>query len=436
MRREIFQLSIAALGNTGENWRNRVMPPESLHYCPASSGGWGIIRVGLLVPESGLLFVAPAGCGRHGAIAGIQCGFKKNLFFLYVNETDVVTGLHLEKVSEAVAEILESADPSLKALHVCATCIDTLLASDYESLAWELESEHGIPVRICHMNPITMNGKTPPPLTVQQSVYDFLEPSDRQEKAVNMIGGFAPVMEDSEFHKVIADAGLGAVRHIAACSSFEQFLNMSSSSHNILIRPGGRLAVRDMYKKLGIPYFSMPHSFGLETISDLYRNFSRFLETDLDVAPYRQEAVEIAREYRKRLGGLSIAVGQSMNGSSFELARALTEYGFHVPYLFADVVLDTDREHVRWLQENAPDMTLYTNVHPSMVDFLERQVTVDLAIGFDAGYYCSGAKTVPLGLDVQPFGYSAVKYLFAEMENALTEKRSLKEQMYDSGLVI
>jgi nitrogenase molybdenum-cofactor synthesis protein NifE len=423
MRRDIFQLSIDALGNTGENWRNRIMPPESLHFCPASAGGWGIIRVGLLVPESGLLFVAPAGCGRHGAIAGIQCGFKKHLSFLYVSEMDIVTGLHMEKVAEAVAEILESVDPGLKALHICATCIDTLLVSDYESLAVELEAKHGIPVRICHMNPITMDGKTPPPLTVQQSVYDFLMPSDMREKAVNMIGGFAPVMESSEFHKIIADAGLGEVRHIAACSSFEQFLKMSRSSYNLLIRPGGRLAVQEMQKKLGIPYFSMPHSFGLETISALYRDLSEFLGTELDVVRYRQGAVETVRKYQEKLGDLSIAV-------------ALTEYGFHVPYIFADVVMNTDKEHVAWLRENAPDITLYTNVHPSMVDFLERKVTVDLAIGFDAGYYCSGAKTVPLRFDEQPFGFSAIEYLFTEMENALVETRSLKEQMYSSGLVI
>jgi nitrogenase molybdenum-cofactor synthesis protein NifE len=191
-----------------------------------------------------------------------------------------------------------------------------------------------------------------------------------------------------------------------------------------------------MQKKLGIPYFSMPHSFGLETISRLYRDLSEFLGTELDVDRYRQEAVETVRHYREKLKGLSIAVGQSVNGSSFELARALTEYGFHVPYIFADVIMNADQEHVAWLRENAPDITLYTNVHPSMVDFLERNVTVDLAIGFDAGYYCSGAKTVPLRFDEQPFGYNAIDYLFAEMENALVETRSLKEQMYSSGLVI
>jgi nitrogenase molybdenum-cofactor synthesis protein NifE len=412
------------------------MPSNSFHYTSVGCGGWGIVRVGLLVPESGLLFVGPPGCGRHGAIAGIQCGFKKNLSFLHISETDIVTGAHLEKVVGAVDRVLQCADPPFKAFLICATCIDTLLASDYDNLAFELESQHGIPVRVCQMNPITLEGKTPPALTVQQSIYDFLEPSGLREKTINMIGGFAPIMADSEFHQVIADAGLGEVRHIAANSSFRQFQRMSRASHNILIKPGGSLAARDMRKKLGIPYYSMPHSFGCETITRLYHELGNFLGRSLDVERYRRETIDIARDYRYKLGPLRIAVGQAVNANSFELARALIHYGFNVPYIFTDVILETDREHVAWLREHAPLTTVYTNSHAPMVDFRKKPLSVDLAIGFDAGYYCSGAKTAPLGLETQPFGYSAVQYLFREMEKTLEAEQDLKTQIYGSGLVI
>ncbi len=434
---EAFHYSMSELrGNGSSPWKAKIVPTESFHYTSVGCGGWGIVRVALLVPESGLLFVGPSGCGRHGAIAGLQCGFKKNLAFLHVSETDIVIGTHLDRVVEAVDQVLQNADPPFKAFLICATCLDTLLASDYDGLATSLERQYGIPVRICHMNPITQDGSTPPALAVQQSVYNFLEPSEQYEKAVNVIGGFAPIAENSEFYQVIAEAGLGTVRHIADSSSFQQFQRMSRSSHNILIRPGGSLAVRDMHSRLGIPYCSMPHSFGVETITTHYHELGDFLETHLDVRQYRQDTLDIAQTYRHELGPLRIAVGQAINANSFELARALIQYGFEVPYIFTDIIVTSDRKHVEWLQEHAPATTVYTSSHMSMVDFRKEKLSVDLAIGFDAGYYCSDARTVPLGLETQPFGFNAVTYLFTELEKALREERDLRTQIYGSGLVI
>ncbi|HBK54497.1 MAG TPA: hypothetical protein DDZ44_11225, partial [Syntrophomonas wolfei] len=71
-----YSLSITELKTAVESGTRKLLDGGSLRYCPPSAGGWGIIRVGLLVPESIMLFVSPAGCGRHGAIAGLQLGFR------------------------------------------------------------------------------------------------------------------------------------------------------------------------------------------------------------------------------------------------------------------------------------------------------------------------------------------------------------------------
>lgn len=436
MSSKAFRLSIGDLGKTISDWKCKVMPPNCLHYCPASAGGWGIIRVGLLVPESVMLFVSPAGCGRHGAIAGIQHGFKKRLFFLHLDEMDVVTGQHMEKIPQAVTEIIDSAQPRPEAILICATCIDDLLASDYDGLAQQLELEHGIPVRICRMDPIAMDGKRPPVFTVQEAIYDFLQPSSKEKPAINIIGNFSPLDAESEFYEVMTAGGVSEVKHIAACNTFEEFQQMSRATHNILIKLGGHLAACQMEKKLGIPYCFIPVAYGLETIAQSYRKLEEFLDISLNVKQYRLEAQDNIETYRRKLGPLRVAVGQSINASSFELARALTEYGFQVRYIFADIVLSSDLEHVEWLKSHASDIEVFTNAHPTMVDFLNQKLTVDLAVGFDAGYFCSGAKTVPLSLDSQPFGYRGVVYLFREMLEALENPQNHREQMYKSGMVI
>ncbi|MCL0074153.1 nitrogenase component 1 [Dehalococcoidia bacterium] len=436
MNSKAFYMSIGELGNGASHWQRKVIPPNCLHYCPPSAGGWGIMRVGLLVPESILLFVSPVGCPRHVAIAGIQLGFKKRLFLLHLDEMDIVTGQHMERIPQAAAEILAASQPRPKAMLIGATCIDALLGSDYDGLAQELEAKYRIPVRICRMFPIEMDGKTPPQLTVQETIYDFLPPSREKECAINIIGSFAPIDAESEFYEVMTAAGVREVRHIAACTSLEEFQMMSRASHNLLIKPGGRLAVRRMEERLGIPSCFAPVAYGLKTIAQTYRTIGEFLGVKLRTERYHEETQEAIKFYQDRMGPLRVAVGSATNASPFELARALTEYGFRVPYIFADLILDFDMQHVEWLKYHAPDIKVFTNVHPSMVDFLNLKLTVDLAVGFDAGYFCSGARTVPLTLDSQPYGYRGALTLFREMLQALENPQNHRGQMYASGMVI
>ena len=436
MNTKPFCLSITELGNTGGRDRKRIMPPSHLHYCPPSAGCWGIIRVGLLVPESIMLFVSPAGCGRHGAIAGIQLGFKNRLFFLYISEVDIVSGGHLDKVYQAADDILNTISWPPKAMTICATCIDDLLASDYDLIARDLEVKHGIPVRTCHMDPIGVDGNRSPHFTVQEAIYDFMPYSKEKENAVNIIGNFAPFDNSTEFYEVMRNAGIESVRHIGACSTLEEFYRMGKSAYNILIKPGGRLAVQSMKKKLDIPFCYAPVAYGIESIRQNYLMLEKALGIKLHTRRYYDEAKADVDSFKRILGDIRIAVGETANAAPFELAHALVEYGFTVPYVFADVILDIDQVHINWLKEHAPYINVFTNVHPTMVDFLEQKITVDLAIGFDAGYFCSSAKTVPLTLDTQLYGYKGVLSLMRQMIEALGSRQDYRELMYASGMVI
>lgn len=39
---------------------------NTLHYSSPGHGDWGVVRIGMLAPESVQLFVCPSACGRHG----------------------------------------------------------------------------------------------------------------------------------------------------------------------------------------------------------------------------------------------------------------------------------------------------------------------------------------------------------------------------------
>ncbi len=435
MTTEIFSRSISDLGATGAHWQSKITPPDVLQYLPPMTGCWSVFRMTLQVPESLMLFVSPGGCARHSGVSGMLHGYHRRSYYLQVEDVDVVTGEYMEKIPEAVDEMLATARPRPKAVLIWATCIDDLLGSDYERLVCDLEGKHSIPFRVVHMDPTARDGKTPPLLTAQRAIYDFLERSSEKDPAVNIVGSFAPVDAESEFYGVMAQAGVSKVNHVAACATLDEFRLMSRARHNLLVRPDGRLAVQHMGKKLGIPFCFAPAAYGIETISSTYRRLEECLGVELSTDAYREEAEDAVRSYQRTLGNLSVAVGSTANAGAFELARALIEYGFSVRYVFANQFLDFDLEHIEWLKHHAPKLRVFTNTHPSMVNYLDRGLDVDLAIGFDAGYFCSGAKNAPLSPGTQPYGYRAVTRLFREMAQAVESPRRHREQMYASGMV-
>ena len=65
---------------------------DSLHYSSPAHGGWGVLKMGQLVPESYQLFVSPAACGRHGALAAKMEDRKNRVSYVFLSEADIVSG--------------------------------------------------------------------------------------------------------------------------------------------------------------------------------------------------------------------------------------------------------------------------------------------------------------------------------------------------------
>jgi nitrogenase molybdenum-cofactor synthesis protein NifE len=439
MNGEFIDLSLEEARHPDSVLHKKRLTAHCLQYTPPSHGGWGIVRVGMLVPEAVMLFIAPPACGRHGAIAGLQLGFKERLFYLYLSETDLVSGAHLESARQAVAEILTTVKPRPKALLLCISCVDYLLGSDFDAVVAALEAEHGLPVRLSYMNPIAMDGKTPPQLNMQRTIYSFLPQRnchDPQRHSVNLVGNFTPVDRESEIYEILPRAGYSAVLQLSACKSFDELATLSGSSHNVLIRPEGRLAVEMMREKLGIPFCYVPVAYGLETVFNNYRILEDFLGVTLDTEAYRAEAQAAIRRYCRQLGPLRLAVSAGTNALPFELSRALTEFGFTVAYIFCDELMAADAGHLDWLAENSPETRVLTQIHPGMTDFRVVGHPVDLAIGYTAAYYCQAARTVPLNMDRQWYGYRGTVGLLQAMVEAWENPRDLQQMIEVAAIVI
>lgn len=441
MKKELYHLKLKDLNESAPilGTKGHVVSKPCLHYSAPSAGGWGIVRTALLVPDTIMLFVAPHGCGRHGSVSSIQLGQRNRIYYMDITEEDLVLGEHVNRLEGVIDQILATRTQKPKAFFICASCIDDLLATDYKNIARRMTKKHGIPFTDCHMNPITMNSATPPPLNIQRSAYSFLcdaAESRADKNTVNLIGHFTPVNPESEIFSVIKNVGFEKVLQLSDCQSFEEYLEMRNSSHNILIKPFGRLACQNMQKKLGIPWQKQFVRYGIDGISRSYDEISTFLGRKLDVSKHYDACREEIEKYKAKFKGLRVGIGEGVNGSPFEIACALAEYGLEIMYIVCSAIDDYEWEYVYKLKETCGDIPIYTNYHPSMAMIDSIPETADVSLGFDASYMCPAAKLFPLDSDDQHYGFEAVSALFNGIEEALNSNVSAKALLYSKGLVV
>jgi nitrogenase molybdenum-iron protein alpha/beta subunit len=411
---------------------------ESIHYCSPAHGGWGIVRVGMLVPESYQLFVCPFACGRHGALGAYQQGSKHRLSYLYINETDIVSGSYEELIEEAIGHLLEAIEYSPKVIFIGVSCLDDLLGTDHEALLERLNQSYGLQFQVIHMNPITIDSKTPPPVHIQKNIYALTDGGCTNNHTLNFLGNFVPVDKQNELFEVLVQLGIEKTRHISEAATFEEFKEMGQSQYNIVVRPEALEAAKDMEKLKGIPYCFIPVSYDFETIKMQYEALKGLInkEVSLDLSDYEEKARLQVKKVQELVGRTSIAIDMSSVCRPYNLAKALLSYGFNVTAVYADKLSQFEQDSKEWLKAHAPHVTIYPAQHHKMIKRDQLSGLSDLAIGYNAGYMSGAKSVVNLVYDETMFGYQGVCKLMEKIEEAYLHPKDLQTMINAYGLVV
>jgi len=405
-----------------ELFRVKSLPFAPLQYLGPHLSRWGVINTALMVPESVGLLVGPAGCLREPFFDARKKGNSERLFSISLSENDVIMGDNFQSVKSALIKIAEKKKPH--AIFLCTVCVDEILGTDYEGIAREVESTVHIPVIVVKKNPICKE-KNPP---MEQRTYSLFNKfllschnrkTPKNERTVNILGGYTPVSRESELYTLLSRAGYSILNQIIECDSFAQFKSLNLASHNIVVHPRGILLAQEMETYTGTPFCFVPASFELNGIEENYRKIEIFLQTEFDITSLREDAERYLQANIHRFVGKKIAIGSGINGSPFELAQALIEYGLEVTAIFSENVHDYEWDYISWLSKKYPSLFVYKTSHPSLKEYLGEWNDIDIAIGLDAGYYCAHARVVSLPLDVQGYGYQHLKYLLDEMSRVI-----------------
>ena len=385
--------------------------PATLAFNSPGAEGFGVKRAGLAIPGSVMLLVAPGCCGRNTSLVSDMPAYKDRFIYLNMAETDIVTGRHLKKIPAAVEEVVDCLPTRPSLVMICITCVDALLGTDMERVCRRAEERVGLPVRPCYMYALTREGRRPPMVHVRQSLYSLLERRDKRATSVNMLGFFAPLVDDCELYGYLQGIGVKAIREISRCEDFEEFQRMAEANFNLVLHPEARFAAADLQERLGIPSIELTRLYQIDRVRRQYQALGQVLGATFDDAEDYDAALAAVDALRAAAPHASFAVGECLNADTFELALALTRYGFEVCEVFGTVQAQ-NFVFLRRLAELSPTTRVYSNMEPTMLYYDAASCPVDFALGKDAGWYHDDATCLAWNEDVQPYGYAGIRRLF------------------------
>ncbi|MBR4948637.1 MAG: oxidoreductase [Clostridiales bacterium] len=403
--------------------------PATLAYNSPGAEGFGVKRAGLSVPESVMLIVAPGCCGRNTSLISSMPEYKNRFFYLEMSEPDLVTGRHLNKIPDAIKEVLaflkDTGKKIPKVVMICITCVDALLGTDMDRVCRKAEDAlaggeyEGVKVRPCYMYALTREGRRPPMVHVRQTIYSLLEPMEKDARSVNIIGGFAP-LENTELITYLKLAGIRNIRQISTCGTYEEFLKMASANFNIVIDPEARAAAEDMNKNLNIPYIELTRVYSTDKITSQYKALASVAGIDINDSEEKAEADEAVAKLKNAYPDLTFNIGECTNANAFELALSLVRMGFKVDEIYATLAPE-NYVYVKNLAQLSPDTKIYCNMEPTMLYYKISSSKAQVTIGKDAKFYCPDIPNIAWNQDTRPFGYQGVRDLMNKVFEALKE---------------
>jgi hypothetical protein len=440
---------------------------DTLQYTAPSSGDWGLVRIAALLPESHTLFFCPSACGRHGALGAIDQGYKHRVSYCYLSQSDITHGCD-EAIRIGVRELISRLPEPPRVLLLYVSCLDDLIGTDLDALRREFETEYpDIRFRVGHMNPISLEGNEPPPVTTQNLMYDLLDTPKQRDKGLSFMGNFVPVAPESELFTFLHGAGVAPTRHISDYRSFSAYQEMAHSAYNLVLMPGAKIAAEHLEKRLGTPWLFLPVTYDLDEIPAQYKKLADFIRgveradaagavgtadqagtasaTDVgeitgsadameyfDFAPSIRSAEEKIAAARDALAGRPVSIAGGAVLRPFSLAKAMIHYGFNVESVVAEEVLPFDADArelislgVKLIQPQRPDTILFTDRRENAV-----------AIGYDAAYIAGTRNIVNLANDHTLFGYHGLGKLMDMLAEAVGCESDLLELITEAGVML
>ena len=399
---------------------------DGLSYSSPARGVWNIVHIGTLVPGGHQIYVCPTSCLRGVVLTTAELGAMDRLSTIAVGEDNILEGDMEETLHEGVRHIVETLPERPRLVMVFTSCIHHFLAVNYQRIYRLLREEYpDIDFVDCYMHPI-MRRTSPPVPTLWRQMYRVLKPgSEPDPRQVSILGCEFPMGAECDAAVHLGKNGI-RISDVTGSHTYDEFLEMSRSSLNLLFHKSGMKAAKDLKIRLGQPFFMLHPSFDYDVIDKDMRELSELLgipaPSEEETGSLREMAERAAEEARETLSGTAVSVDGTAVDEPLSLCCYLLEHGIRVETLFVDSFTESEDVFQR-LRALKPDLMVYSALNWNMRRIDRGFPEPVTAIGQRSAYFHDTNHFVDLVNGGGLYGYRGIIRLMELLKEAhMTEK--------------
>lgn len=415
-----------------------------LEYSAPARGGWTIVHIGMLLPESHQVFVCAQSCLRGVVLSAAELGDSHRFSTISVDEESVLEGNCEETIIQGVTHILEGMTGLPRALLLFTSCVHHFLGTDMKLVFAELDRRFPqVGFVQCWMNPVMRKTRMPPDPFMRKQLYSLLRPGDVCREQVNVIGNNLALGKSSELYDILETNGY-FLKDICTCRDFGEYETMASARLNLVTHPLGRPAAKELEERLGQEWVYLPVSYDWDEIGERWKCLGDILGISAEriwgtpgLWKLRQQAEQALYTLAGTLRDWSVSIDYTASARPLGMAKLLVQSGFHVDRIYADTISAEEEDVLAWLRKNCPEMLLCPTVYHKMAvlprTWYQEKGKKVLAIGQKAAYFTGTPYFVNMVEDGGLYGYGGILELADLIREAAGEEKDAEKLIQVKG---
>lgn len=407
-----------------------------LEYNAPARGPWNIVHTGMLIPESHQIFACAQGCLRGVVLTAAEMNAMDRMSWISIRENDLFDGSLEQNVIDGVTDILNRMSGKPRAVLVFLSCIQLFAGCDFSMILEELRQRFPqIDFTDCYMNPTMRKSGLTPDQLMRKQLYSLWKPRPLESRTINLIGNDRATMESSELIQMIRQAGF-ELRDITLCRSYGEYLRMAGSALNLTYIPAAKAAGDELAARFGQRHMYLPLSYSGAEIERNYAVLADALGISVpDFSAEKARAEQALAKVRNLIGNTPVELDYTATPRPLGLARLLTEHGFRVKTVYADVFTGEEQNDFEWLRGNLPELKLRATVHAKM-RFAGKGVHEKekvLAVGQKAAYFSGSPYFVNIVAGGGQYGFDGMANLAELMTDAFLHAKDTEAVIQHKG---
>lgn len=402
-----------------------------LEYSPPARGTWTIMHLGLLIPETHIIFVCARCCLRGVSMSAAELRALDRFSTITIEDRNLLEGNTEAALVDGVTDILSHLPKRPKGVIIYTSCVHEFVGSDLTFSFEELRKRFpDIAFTDGYMTPI-LRKRITPDMRNRRQIYTLLQRADTHDNGVTIVGDVRPIGADSDIRAIVESAGR-PWRSITATRTWDDYQALARSGVVLSLNPSAVAGREWMAEHLGqTPLVGFTTPWTWDENRTMLESLQKRLGGTLDLSAHEAAAREALQNAKRVLGDTPIAIDFTATTRPCSLTRLLLEEGFNVKRLYIDGVLPEEKADFLALQKLCPELELLPTVTYGMVRARPRQdqgaEAGMLAIGQKAAWYERTHHFVNMVEGDGADGFSSIGKLARALVDAAQNEKSARD---------